>query len=112
MRYKLIFFTIFLTFALLTIGCGGNEPANKNQNSGNAPNTNTTTKTNSENPLETTKTPEIATTNNAPTLTPVVKAYCEALIKKDNAALQKVHSKETLMVYEKDMQDAKKTSLA
>lgn len=113
MRYKLLFFTTFLTFALLTIGCGGgNEPANKNQNAVNAPNTNTTTKTNSENPLETTKTPEIATTNNAPTLTPVVKAYCEAMIKKDNAALQKVHSKETLMGYEKDMKDAKKASLA
>ncbi len=111
MRLKAIFFTSFLTFSLLTFGCGGSEQVNKNQNA-NVANTNKTTNTNTDNPLGTTKTPEAATTNDAPTLTPVVKAYCQAIIKKDNAALQRIHSRETLMTFEKDMEDENKTSLA
>lgn len=111
MRLKAIFFTIFLTFSLLTFGCGGSEEINKNQNT-NLANTNTPIKTNANDSLGTTKTPEAATTNDAPTLTPVIKAYCEAIIKKDNATLQKIHSRETLMIYEKDMEEENKTSLA
>jgi phage-related protein len=111
MRYKTLFFITFFTFALLTFGCGS-EPEKTNLNT-NTANTNTAaTNTNTTNPLETTRTPEVATSNDAPTLTPVVKAYCEAVVKKDDAALRRIHSREKLMSYEKDMQDADKKSLA
>jgi hypothetical protein len=109
MRFKAI---IFFISTILTLGCGNTETTNGNQNSVNAPNTNTNTKTNADNPLETTKKAEVATTNNAPTLTPVVKAYCEAIIKKDEAALRKIYSQDTLKVFEKDMKAENKTSLA
>ncbi len=111
MRFKAIIFTFFLTFSLLTFGCGGSEEVNKNQNA-NSANTNTPIKTNANDTLGTTKTPEAATTNDAPTLTPVIKAYCEAIIKKDDAALHKIHSRETLMVFEKDMKEENIKSLA
>lgn len=110
MRFKIIFFTTFLVFALLSFGCGDSAPTVNNQNSATAPNTNTAN-TNADNPLNTTKTPEVATTNDAPTLTPVVKAYCEAMIKKDEAAVRKTYSQETIKSFESDMKEEGKTSL-
>jgi len=50
----------------------------------------------------TTPTPE-ATTNNAPTLTPIYKAYCAAWVKKDEAALRKIYSSDTIADFEKKM---------
>lgn len=110
MRFKIIFFTTFLVFALLSFGCGGAEPTNNNQNAANTPNSNAST-TNANNSLNTTKTPEIATTNDAPTLSPVVKAYCEAMTKKDEAAVRKTYSQETIKSFEEDMKAEGKTSL-
>src|SRR3982751_1686219 len=76
---------LILSIALLSAACGG-EATNKNSN---ATNVNTPVK-NSNNPLAvTTPTPE-STTNNAPTLTPVYKAYCAAMEKKDEAALRNI----------------------
>ena len=49
-----------------------------------------------------TATPE-STTNNAPTLTPVYKAYCAAWVKKDEAALRKIYSSDTVADFEKKM---------
>lgn len=106
MRYK-IFFLISIS-AVFLFGCASaetpvnNNIANKNTN---------ITVTNTENPLETSKTPETATTNNAPTITPVVLAYCEAFVKKDEAAFRKVFSQETLKQYEGEMKSDKKNSL-
>src|SRR5258708_6835206 len=51
------------------------------------------------------------TTNSAPTLTPVFKAYCQAKIKNDEAALRRVHSQETLRSYEAEMARDKVKSL-
>ncbi len=109
MRLKAI---TLLIFTILTFGCGNSETTNSNQNSVNTPKSNTNATTNAANTLETTKKPEVATTNNAPTLTPVIKAYCEAIIKKDDAALRKVYSQETLKIFEKDMKEENKKSLA
>ncbi len=67
---------------------------------------------NTNSPLNTTKTPEAATTNNAPTLAPVVQKYYEALKKKDDAALRKIYSQATLKSLEEDMKDENKKSLA
>ena len=102
--FTFIFITIFL------VGCGSSENANVAVNT-NTANANTAT-TNANNPLATTKTPEVSTTNNAPTLAPVVQAYYEALKKKDDAALRKIYSQATLKSLEADMRDEKQTSLA
>jgi len=100
-------FTIF-TFA----GCGGggaNNTANVGNTSVNSVNTANTANANS--PLATTRTPEAATTNNAPTLAPVVQAYYDALKKKDNAAMKKVLSAEMIKSLEADAKDDKKSSM-
>ncbi len=101
---------ILLFFASFLIGCATTETpkntANTNQSNVNAP------VSNAGNPLNTTKTPEAATTNNAPMLAPVVQSYYEALKKKDDAALRKIYSQATLKTLEADMKDDKKTSLA
>lgn len=103
-------FFILILATIFIVGCGGSENANVAVNT-NTSNANTTT-TNANNPLATTKTPEVSTTNNAPTLAPVVLAYYEALKKKDDAALRKIYSQATLKSLEADMKDEKQTSLA
>ncbi len=101
--YILLFFTIFL------IGCSNTETSVNITNT-KPINANTAT-ANADNPLNTTRMPEAATTNNAPTLAPVVQNYYAALQKKDDAALRKVYSQETLKSLEADMKSEKKTSL-
>jgi hypothetical protein len=85
-------------------GCGGGTPNSNVSNSNNVAN-------NSNNPLETKKTTPEPETNNAPTLTPVFKAYCEAKIKNDEAALRKIYSKATLEHFEAEMKEEKIKSL-
>ena len=89
-------------------GCGGSTTTTPNSDSVNAT---TANKTNSNNPLETTKKEQEAATNNAPTLTPVFKAYCEAKIKGDEAGLRKVYSQATLKHFEEEMKKEKIKSL-
>lgn len=100
-------FYILLFFAILITGCTAPEkPANvAGANQAN------TTVANQSNPLNTTRTPEAATTNNAPTLAPVVQNYYEALKRKDDAALKKLYSAETLKTLEADMREEGKKSL-
>ena len=101
--YILLFLTVFLT------GCGAAENSNTAVNR-NAANTNTAI-ANANNPLATTKTPEVSTANDAPTLAPVVQNYYAALQKKDDAALRRVYSQETLKSFEADMKSENKRSL-
>ncbi|MDQ3751065.1 MAG: nuclear transport factor 2 family protein [Acidobacteriota bacterium] len=101
--FILLFLTVFL------IGCSTSENPNTATNF-KPPVANTATN-NADNPLNTTKAPEAATTNNAPTLTPVVQAYYAALKTKNDAALKKIYSQETLKSLESDMKSEKKTSL-
>ncbi|MFN0277630.1 MAG: nuclear transport factor 2 family protein [Pyrinomonadaceae bacterium] len=77
-------------------GCGG-PPANPVGGNANA------AKANTNNPLETTKSTPEELKNNAPTLTPVFKAYCEAWKKNDEAALRKVYSQDTIKFFESQM---------
>ena len=86
-------------------GRGGNAPANSNNGNTNVANGNT------NNPLEPTKATPEQTTNNAPTLTPVFKAYCDAWVKGDEAALRKVYSSDTIKYFEGQMKDEKQKSL-
>jgi hypothetical protein len=102
-------FFILLFLTGFFIGCGTAENSNTATNL-KPPVANTATG-NADNPLNTTKMPEAATTNNAPTLAPVVQAYYAALKTKNDAALKKIYSQETLKSLEADMKSEKKTSL-
>ena len=100
---------IILVFALafLSIGlsaCGG-PSSTPNSNASN------TAKTNSTDPLATNKAAAEQVTNNAPTLAPVYKAYCEAWVKNDEAALKKVYSADTLKQFEEEMKQEKSKGL-
>jgi len=101
--FILLFLTVFL------IGCSTSENPNTAINT--KPSAANSATSNTDNPLSTTKTPEAATTNNAPTLSPVVQAYYAALKTKNDAALKKIYSQETLKSLEADMKSEKKTSL-
>ena len=107
MRFQITFLTIVTTIFL--IGCTTTEVPVNTADAVNK-NTNITT-ANTNNPLSTTATPEAATTNNAPTLSPVVKAYYEALKNNDDAALRKVFSHDTLKSLEADMKEENQKSL-
>ena len=95
--------------SLFISGCGDSTtPTNSNNAATNRP-ANGNTNVNSLTPQ--TPTPE-ATSNNAPTLTPVYKAYCAAWVKKDEAALRKVYSSDTIADFEKTMKEDGIKSLA
>jgi len=111
MQFK-IFLILVLVIAAALTGCGGPTITTNvsNTNTANA-NVNTTTPVDNS-ALGTVKKPEAATTNNAPTLTPVVQAYYEALKTKDAALLKSVMSKEFIASVEADMKEEKKTNIA
>ncbi len=110
MRLNLLF-TFVAAAGIVAAGCGGagmTPTGGSNTNLGN---------TNAASPggnveLEPIKKPEAATTNNAPTLTPVVQAYYEALKKKDDALLKSVMSQAFIKSVEADMKEEKKTNMA
>lgn len=112
MRHISLFITFSFAAAILLAGCGGtpapngnaNAPANK-ANTANAP-------ANNDNPVATEKKPEAATSNNAPTIGPVVQAYYDALKKKDDAAVQAVLSAAFIKSIQADMKAEKKTGMA
>ncbi len=110
---NLILLSIFilLTFA----GCTSTETPSNVVNTTNQVgnlNTNTTNSTGNSNPLNTTGTPKAETINQAETLMPVVKAYCDAIRQKDNDGLKKVLSAETFKMLERDAKDEGKSSVA
>lgn len=109
MRNKIIIISIFALTALLA-GCPSNEPP-KNGNATPAANNNSAPSPNSNSSITTVpKTPE-PKTNDAPTLAPVFKAYCDALTRKDDAAVRKLYAAATLKSLEADMKEEKETSL-
>lgn len=91
-------FTIFSLFlvSVLSFGCGGTANTNTTTNV-NTTAANTASKDENSNP--------------APTLTPVFKAYCEAMVKKDEAALRKIYSSATIKYFEEEMKAEKIKSL-
>jgi len=98
---------LYLVFALVLLSlvvsaCGG--PATPNSNVSNTANANS-------NSLDTVKSTPEQTLNNAPTLSPVYKAYCAAWVKNDEAALRKIWSSETLKEFEEEMKASKEKSL-
>lgn len=106
MRSKIFIFTAIALFSISMLGCGGNTPT-----ANNAAANNTAANGNTNSPVETKTPAPVETTNNAPTLTPVFKAFCDAKIKKDETALRKVYSADTIKNFESQMKDEKVTSL-
>ena len=108
MQLKTILFTSLFTASMLAIGCGGGtDVKNTSTNAGNG----NAAKPPANNSSLTTTTPTpVSTTNNAPTLTPVYKAYCAAYAKKDEAAVRNAYTKEAVAFFEKEMKaDGEKT---
>ncbi len=104
MRSRIFLVLAILILAVSFIGCsGGAAPTNSN--------TTNTSNTNSSDPLATKMPAPELTTNAAPTLTPVYKAYCEALKKKDEAVLRKIYSSDTIKYFEGEMKADKVPSL-
>jgi hypothetical protein len=103
MKVYLLIATVFT--ALLFSACGDSTTTTTNVNvTANRANNAAPVNANvDKDPLAAqTATPE-STTNNAPTLTPVYKAYCAAWVKKDEAALRKIYSSDTIADFEKKM---------
>lgn len=100
------------TFLFLT-ACGGGNPTPNSAANTTVPNTANATNAapNSNSPIATTTATQPPTTNDASTVKPVVMAYYEALKTKNDAALKKIYSKQTLMSLEKDAQEEGKQSL-
>ncbi|MDQ6787841.1 MAG: nuclear transport factor 2 family protein [Acidobacteriota bacterium] len=109
MRFQIIFFTTI--FTLFLGACSSSETVNNSAKSNVANKTANIASSNANNPLAATRASEAPTTNNAPTLSPVIQAYYEALKTKNEAALRKVYSRESLKSLEADMKEEKKTSL-
>ena len=108
MKFNTAIIFAVLIISILSFACS--DAGNNTAINSTSPNSNTA-KTNSNNPIEAkTPAPE-QTSNNAPTLTPVFKAYCEAMEKKNEAGIRKVYSKDTLEEFEKDMKEEGSKSL-
>src|SRR5207237_5342087 len=112
MRFQISILLTILTLTILFTGCPSGEQPNANPKS-----TNTNTNVPANNPTNSgvttpTRTPDAPTANNAPTLTPVVRGYYDALKKKDDAGLRKVLSADFIKSLETDMKEEKKTNLA
>lgn len=86
--------------SILIAACGSAPVAN------NAPapvNNAAVPKTTVNSPVAVTTPTPAATTNAAPTLTPVYKAFCDAMAKKNEAGIRKVYSAETLKDFDEQM---------
>lgn len=104
MRSGHLIFLLCLVVIATFAGCGGTEPTANNSSAGqnNAPAANVQRPAANDPTAVTTPTPD-QTTNNAPTLTPVYKAFCAAVVKKDDAAIRKFYTADTLKAFDEDM---------
>ena len=111
------FLIVFTAFTLFLTACTSETPtpntATTNTNTVAPANTNSTNSAPPSNSAvaTSTATPSSASTNDAPTVKPVVSAYYEALKTKNDEALKKVYSKQTLASLEADAKSEGKKSL-
>ena len=102
MRFQYLFITTVFLFSLVLTGCPASQPpANTNvaNTSANA------AKPGANTGLETVAEKKEDTVNQAETITPTVKAYCDAMTKRDEAALRKVWASSTLKYLEQRMKE-------
>lgn len=110
MKLNIIAIFSILILSAFIGACGGSTPAPNNATAVNNVNANLA-KTNVNSPVAVTTPTPATTTNDAPTLSPVYKAFCAAFAKKDEAAIRKVYSAETLKSFEEQMKDGNIKSL-
>ncbi len=110
MRLNITFFTIVFILTIFLSSCAKSSDTTNVTNTANT--TANVTVTNTTDPLSTTKKPETATTNNAPTFTPVVEAYYSALLKKDEAGVKKVLSQSAIKYWMEEKSEDLPTLLA
>ena len=108
---SVILINAFILFSSMTLSGCSSADAPKNAVNANMANSNVA-KNSLNNPLATTKKADEATTNKAETIAPVVQAYCDAMRKKDDAALRKIYSRASLLKLEADMKAENEKSLA
>lgn len=102
---------LLILFSISLFGCGGAEtPMNSTNNA--LMNRSPSNASNTNNPLIDATPPPEPTSNNAPTLAPVYKAYCDALSKKDDAAIRRVVDSTTLKLWQEDMREEGSKSIA
>ncbi len=111
MRFTVLIFCTILIFTIILAGCPGSSENNGNANQGKTQSPTDNPNSGSNNGLTTTTPTPETTTNDAPTLKSVFKAYCEAMTKKDEAAIRKVYSQATLKSLEADMKAENEKSL-
>ena len=99
MNKKALLIITIIAAAIFMTACG--EPAANNANTGNANGANKTV--NNADPLAVTTPTPAETTNNAPILSPVLKEYCRAKVAKDEAALRKIYSSDSIKRFEDGM---------
>ena len=106
-----IFLTFVLGIGVLSAACGGATTPTGGTNT-NLANTNAASPAANASNLDPVKKTEAATSNNAPTLAPVVQTYYDALKKKDDALIKSVMSQEFIKNIESDMKEEKRTGIA
>ena len=94
--------TAIAVTSFIISACGGTATPNANTNTAPA---------NANTAVETTKSKIDEPENNAPTLSPVYKAYCEAAAKNDEAGLRKLYTTATIKNFEEQMKEMKEKSL-
>jgi hypothetical protein len=99
---------LLVILSVFFIGCG-NAPTTNNAVASPGANV---AKANVDNPVAVTTPTPATTTNDGPTLSPVYQAFCAAFAKKDDAAIRKAWSAETLKGFEEDMKAENIKSLA
>jgi hypothetical protein len=111
MRYFLFITILFFTF--LFSNCSSPAPTNNsgNNTAGNSSPNTAKSPSNSGGIPTPVPSASVSTTNNAPTLTPVVQGFYEALKKKDEAGVKKYLSAAALKYWEDEGKTEKKTWL-
>ena len=109
MRFQILIFCTILILTVFLAGCSSNQPTTNTASNANQAIVNSPANKGSD--LTTSKTPPAETKNDAQTIAPVFKAYCDAMTKKDEAALRKVYSQATLKSLEADMKADNEKSL-
>lgn len=110
MRFQITFFTTIFILTVFLSGCTTSTDTTNSANTTNKPVN--VAAANTTDPLATTKKTETATTNNAPTFTPVVDAYYAALLKKDEAGAKKVLSQSAIKYWMEEKSEDLPTLLA
>ncbi len=109
---KVIFFIIISVLTLSAFGCGDAPTApNKNANGNIGVKTNPGNSSGADNSFGGVKQETAETTNQAPSITPLMQTYYDALKKKDEAGLRKFYSSAALKELETGMKGEGKKSL-